>query len=149
MHVWANEFVKKFSSAAWIAYLTQEVCIHSSLETLFLKLIIKSRLVIYSSYLVDTLAELLIDRSHIFQNGKVLPIERGQGIDQPIMRIAAKKASEGDWVHVFPEARVGYTGSIGPLKWGIGKLVCEAYREDQSDTRYHFLVMFSTNMPSR
>ena len=73
--------------------------------------------------------------SHIFQNGKTLPIERGQGIDQPIMRVAAQKTAEGGWTHVFPEARIGYTGQLQPLKWGIGKLVCDAYREDQPPER--------------
>lgn len=87
-------------------------------------------------------------RSHIFQNGKTLPIERGQGIDQEIMKVAAQKASEGDWVHVFPEAKIGYTGKLQTLKWGIGKLICDAYREDQPPERFvSFVVFLLCNIP--
>lgn len=67
---------------------------------------------------------------HIFQNGKTLPIERGAGIDQPIMKTAASRAAEGDWVHVFPEARISYTGQLLPLKRGIGKLICDSIRDN-------------------
>ena len=71
----------------------------------------------------------------MFQNGKTLPIERGLGVDQAIMKTAAERAAAGDWVHVFPEAGIGYTGTIGPLKWGIGKLICDAYRDSQPSER--------------
>ena len=72
---------------------------------------------------------------NMFQNGKTLPIERGLGVDQAIMKTAAERAAAGDWVHVFPEAGIGYTGTIGPLKWGIGKLICDAYRDSQPSER--------------
>ena len=65
----------------------------------------------------------------VFQNGKVLPIDRAGGIDQPIMHLVAEKAAQGDWVHVFPEAKIGYSGRLQPLKRGIGKLVCDSLRE--------------------
>ena len=64
-------------------------------------------------------------RRQFFQSGKVLPIVRGQGIDQQAMRIAAARAAAGDWVHLFPEGRVIYGGRLGPSKWGVGKLVCD------------------------
>lgn len=65
----------------------------------------------------------------VFQNGKTLPIDRGAGIDQPIMHIAAQKASQGEWVHVFPESKISYTGQLLPLKRGIGKLICDSVRD--------------------
>lgn len=56
------------------------------------------------------------------------PLQRGGGIDQPIMRTVAAEIARGHWVHVFPEGKVTYTGTLGPLRWGIGKLVCDARR---------------------
>lgn len=64
-----------------------------------------------------------------FLSGKTLPIERGQGLQQPAMRTAAKLLGRGDWVHVFPEGRVGYSGRLQPCKWGVGKLVCDCVAE--------------------
>jgi monolysocardiolipin acyltransferase len=66
----------------------------------------------------------------VFQNGKTLPIDRAAGISQPIMAAAASRAAAGDWVHVFPEAKVGYTGQLMPLKRGIGKLFCDSLKEN-------------------
>ncbi|CAL8463510.1 g3044 [Coccomyxa elongata] len=60
-----------------------------------------------------------------FLSGKTLPIERGQGLQQPAMLTAARLLARGDWVHVFPEGRVGYSGRLQPCKWGVGKLVCD------------------------
>lgn len=61
-----------------------------------------------------------------FQSGKTLPIERGQGVGQPIMHVVASEVGKGAWVHVFPEGRINYNGRIGQLRWGIGKLFCDA-----------------------
>jgi hypothetical protein len=35
----------------------------------------------------------------------------------------------GNWVHIFPEGRVGYTGRLQACKWGVGKLVCDSAQE--------------------
>ena len=67
---------------------------------------------------------------HIFQNGKTLPIDRKAGINQPIMKTAAGRAAEGDWIHIFPEARISYTGQLLPLKRGIGKLICDSIQDN-------------------
>ncbi len=40
-----------------------------------------------------------------FASGKVLPIERGAGLAQPAVALAAQLAGAGDWLHLFPEAR--------------------------------------------
>ncbi len=45
---------------------------------------------------------------------------------QPIVSVAAVALSQGRWVHLFPEGRINYDGRLGPLRWGVGKLVCEA-----------------------
>lgn len=42
------------------------------------------------------------------------------------MRTVAGELARGRWVHIFPEGRVNYTGVMGPLRWGVGKLVCDA-----------------------
>lgn len=61
-----------------------------------------------------------------FQSGKTLPVERGAGLDQPIMKVAAAEVARGKWLHMFPEGRINYTGQLGRLRWGIGKVVCDA-----------------------
>ena len=66
-----------------------------------------------------------LPRSQFFLNGKTLPIERGHGPQQPAMQTAAELLAHGDWVHVFPEGRVGYSGRLQACKWGVGKLVCD------------------------
>ncbi|GLC35250.1 hypothetical protein PLESTB_000585300 [Pleodorina starrii] len=61
-----------------------------------------------------------------FLSGKTLPVERGKGVQQPMVSVAAAALASGQWVHVFPEGRINYDGRLGPLRWGAGKLVCEA-----------------------
>lgn len=68
-----------------------------------------------------------------FQSGKTLPIERGAGPNQPIMRTVAAEVARGRWVHIFPEGKVNYTGMLGPLRWGVGKLVCDARARSNRD----------------
>jgi monolysocardiolipin acyltransferase len=81
--------------------------------------------------------------------GKALPIQRGGSIHQKAMATLQAKVNAGDWVHVFPEARVwqengtpqrdaggrwcsagGRCGpawqKVGPMKWGVGKIVANA-----------------------
>ena len=65
----------------------------------------------------------------VFQNGKTLPIDRGGGVHQPIMEVTAERAAKGDWVHIFPEAKIGYSGQLQTVKRGIGKLVCDCVRD--------------------
>lgn len=65
-----------------------------------------------------------------FLNGKTLPIQRGKGVDQPIMDVAAKRLGTGDWLHVFPEGRIHFNGKLGPFRWGLGKLICDARRNN-------------------
>ena len=60
-----------------------------------------------------------------FQNGKVLPIERGQGLSQPTVAALTRRLSIGDWVHVFPEGKISRTQKLGPMKWGTAKILCE------------------------
>lgn len=84
-----------------------------------------------------------------FAAGKALPVQRGGSIYQKGIATLADKLTKGDWIHVFPEGRVWQEGGIplrdkegkwcsgsgrcglpyaklGPMKWGIGKLVANA-----------------------
>ena len=65
-------------------------------------------------------------RRQFFQSGKVLPVDRGKGLEQPVMRVVTARAARGEWIHLFPEGRVGYTGHLAPCKWGVGKVICDA-----------------------
>ena len=76
--------------------------------------------------------------SQFFLNGKTLPIERGLGLQQPAMQTAAQLLSRGDWVHLFPEGRVSFSGRLQPCKWGVGKLVCDAVTQSG---RYRLLPL--------
>ena len=59
-----------------------------------------------------------------FRAAKVLPVERGAGVDQPGMRVAASRLAAGDWVHVFPEGtRAREAQRMGPMRKGVGWLV--------------------------
>jgi monolysocardiolipin acyltransferase len=42
-------------------------------------------------------------KAWLFTAGKVAPIVRGGGIDQPGMRLLRDRLLAGDWVHMFPE----------------------------------------------
>eukprot|EP00210_Caulerpa_lentillifera_P006325 g6041.t1 len=61
-----------------------------------------------------------------FMTGKTLPVKRGAGVDQPVMTKLSQLVKKGHWVHVFPEGRVSYTGSLQGLKWGVGKIICDS-----------------------
>lgn len=64
-------------------------------------------------------------REQFFLCGKALAIKRGGGVDQPAMRTAANLLARGDWVHLFPEGRVSKTGTLGPMRRGLAKLLCD------------------------
>mmetsp|Transcript_16092 Transcript_16092/g.26537 ORF Transcript_16092/g.26537 Transcript_16092/m.26537 type:complete len:475 (+) Transcript_16092:130-1554(+) len=58
-----------------------------------------------------------------FSWGKVLPVERGAGLDQKGLRAAIDKLDHGDWVHIYPEGTRSRTGQMGPMRIGVGRLV--------------------------
>lgn len=81
--------------------------------------------------------------------GKALPIQRGGSIHQKAMATLQAKVNAGEWVHVYPEARIwqedgtpqrdeqgrwcsagGRCGppwqKVGPMKWGVGKIIANA-----------------------
>lgn len=89
--------------------------------------------------------------SAFFGSGKVMPIERGGGIDQPLLLKFGRRLAAGSWCHVFPEGRTvqtGHTGGrmgkneaqIGTLKWGVGKLIAHA------PVRPEIIPIFHTGM---
>lgn len=66
--------------------------------------------------------------------GKVLPILRGAGINQPLLLDYAHLLAASHWVHMYPEGGIwqlpelgGRKGKraeeVGKLKWGVGKLI--------------------------
>lgn len=73
-----------------------------------------------------TLAYYIIHCRQFFLNGKTLPVERGAGVGQRIMGVAARALAQGEWLHIFPEGRVTPDGRVGPFRQGIGRLVCDA-----------------------
>ncbi|KAI9317967.1 acyltransferase-domain-containing protein [Dichotomocladium elegans] len=65
-------------------------------------------------------------RSIFFSLGQAIPTIRGMGIYQPAVDFAIRKANDGDWIHIFPEARVNQTDSMIRFKWGVGRIVMES-----------------------
>ena len=70
-------------------------------------------------------------------SGKVLPINRGAGIDQKLLLDFTRRLSSGEWCHIFPEAgvwqkksalggRVQGVEAKGKLKWGVGKMIAHS-----------------------
>jgi len=55
--------------------------------------------------------------------GKVIPIVRGWGVEQPAMRFLQERLNSGGWVNIFPEGKVTEGDSVGPCRWGVGCLV--------------------------
>ena len=41
-----------------------------------------------------------------FRSGKSLPVDRGAGVNQAVVRTAADRVLRGDWLHLFPEGKV-------------------------------------------
>ncbi|KAG5190723.1 hypothetical protein JKP88DRAFT_266791 [Tribonema minus] len=72
-----------------------------------------------------------------FGAAKVMPIARGEGIDQRLLQNMQRRLASGAWCHIFPEGSCFQTGSLsgrtgegrqrlGRLKWGVGKLIAHA-----------------------
>ena len=60
-------------------------------------------------------------------------------MQQPIMNVAARQVQRGKWLHVFPEGKLFVDGSMGPFKWGIGKMVCDSMEDGRRYVRISFL----------
>jgi len=61
--------------------------------------------------------------STFFSLGKVVPIVRGWGVNQPAMEFLLERLNGGSWVNIFPEARVNADGGYIRYKWGVGRLM--------------------------
>ncbi|CAI5477810.1 unnamed protein product [Closterium sp. Yama58-4] len=62
--------------------------------------------------------------SYIFRIGKSIPISRNQGVFQPGMDEALLRLQQGDWLNIFPEARIiQQHGPLPRLKWGLASLL--------------------------
>jgi len=58
-----------------------------------------------------------------FSLGKVVPIVRGWGVEQPAMQFLLRRLDGGGWVNMFPEARVNADDSFIRYRWGVGRLM--------------------------
>jgi len=60
--------------------------------------------------------------------GKVVPITRGWGPNQPAIDFLLKRLNEGSWVNIFPQAKVYDNPSqrLPYYKWGAGRLIMES-----------------------
>lgn len=65
-------------------------------------------------------------RSVFFALGQAIPTIRGSGIYQPAVDFAIRKANQGGWIHIFPEARVNQTDAMIRFKWGVGRIIMES-----------------------
>jgi len=65
-----------------------------------------------------------INRS-FFGAGRVVPIVRGEGLNQSGVQTCIDKLQQGGWVHIFSEGRVNQSGTLLKFRWGIGKLIYE------------------------
>ncbi|CAN0088297.1 unnamed protein product [Scytosiphon promiscuus] len=84
-----------------------------------------------------------------FGAGKVLPLERGAGLDQKLLLNFSRKLAAGEWCHIFPEGKtVQQTGKIGSrlppaseklglLKWGVGRMIAHAPRTPRVVPFFH------------
>jgi Acyltransferase len=95
-----------------------------------------------------------------FGAGKAIPIQRGGSIYQRGVATLQKRINDGQWVHLYAEGRVwqeqgmplrdeqgrwcsgsGRCGEpwvkVGPLKWGVGKLIANASKTPIVVPIYH------------
>ncbi|KAA8494782.1 N-acylphosphatidylethanolamine synthase [Porphyridium purpureum] len=59
--------------------------------------------------------------------GKVLPVVRFGGLQQPELDQLAALIQRGEWVHVYPEGRVVQMPRIERMRRGIGKVITRSY----------------------
>ena len=55
--------------------------------------------------------------------GKVIPIVRGWGVEQPAMKFLQERLDRGGWVNIFPEGKVTEADGVGACRWGVGRLI--------------------------
>eukprot|EP00903_Cladosiphon_okamuranus_P006456 g6316.t1 len=86
--------------------------------------------------------------SSFFGAGKVLPIERGAGLDQKLLLNFSRKLAAGGWCHIFPEGKTVQTGTLGGrsppssedlglLKWGVGRMIAHSPRTPRVIPFFH------------
>jgi len=84
--------------------------------------------------------------NHFFTAGKVLPIRRGGGLNQPELYRAAEKLAAGAWLHVYPEGRVSQR-CLGLIRRGVGKLLALAHeKRNANDPEILILPIYHEGM---
>lgn len=73
----------------------------------------------------------------IMRAGNIIPLNRSDSIDQPLLKRFYEKLREGYWCHIFPEGRVWQNWRfqkdepiLGKFKAGIGKVIAHSYPND-------------------
>jgi 1-acyl-sn-glycerol-3-phosphate acyltransferase len=69
-----------------------------------------------------------------FRAGKVLPLQRGAGLQQPGLAAAEARLAAGDWIHLFPEGTRSQTGTLGRVRPGVGRLYAAAWAQSAERT---------------
>ena len=60
-----------------------------------------------------------------FRSGKSLPVDRGAGVNQAVVRTAADRVLRGDWLHLFPEGKVRSQQSNAPQRAEMYQIVAD------------------------
>lgn len=64
-------------------------------------------------------------RRQFFRSGKSLPVDRGAGVNQAVVRTAADRVLRGDWLHLFPEGKVRSQQSTAPWRADLELHICK------------------------
>lgn len=70
-------------------------------------------------------------KSYFFVFGKTIPTMRGGGIYQPGVDFSIHRLNKGDWIHIYPEAKVvqDQGGKMIRFKWGVGRIIMDMDHE--------------------
>jgi len=71
-------------------------------------------------------------RAAFFSNGRLMPVDRHAGIEQPMLGAFSQRLANGEWVHVFPEGRVSRDGEMAAFRRGAARVLYDAYTAERA-----------------